>query len=360
MHRLTCSFALTALLLQTSAVASDVWTVSNVNPGVDFTQIQAAVNAAADGDVILIVGGDGYAAVTIDNKALTVVVDNGLTVYAYGMEVINLPANKQVTLAGLKAQLLVRDCAGDVLVQDWRSLAGWNSQLPGGEIVNCANVTLVNSEFRGRYGGEGEDGGTALQVSGSDVALYSCELQGGWGGDANCLSFGGGDGGDALVIQNHSNVHATDSTFQFGLGGLSCGMNDGAHGEDIVIDGTSQFTEQTMPITRMSTPRVVREGETYAVHMVGPPGDFAYLLSSSLPQYRVFNPAVGILHLASPFALSLLGAITANGTLTVHFTAPNLGGNDESRQQYVQSYLSAGGGRYLTRPQVLIVVDSTL
>ena len=59
---------LLALLPQTS-----LWIVDdNGGPGTDFTTLQAAVDAAADGDVILVHAGE-YLSATIDGKGLSLI-----------------------------------------------------------------------------------------------------------------------------------------------------------------------------------------------------------------------------------------------------------------------------------------------
>src|SRR6185436_13760735 len=70
--------------------------------GAPFTQIQSAVNAASDGDVILISPGS-YGAVTIDGKSLTLVKQGTANVTIMGTTTVkNLTASKRVILSGLK------------------------------------------------------------------------------------------------------------------------------------------------------------------------------------------------------------------------------------------------------------------
>ena len=71
-------------VLLTAPVVADVHVVDATGgPGSDFTSIQAAVNAAADDDVVLIRTGS-YVAFTIDNVSLSVLADSGSTVSIVG------------------------------------------------------------------------------------------------------------------------------------------------------------------------------------------------------------------------------------------------------------------------------------
>src|SRR5262245_6669651 len=69
------SLPIAALLTAAPLARAGVLVVSRTpGPGIDFTQIQPAVNAAVDGDTILVRNGS-YMPFKIDGKSLTVVAD---------------------------------------------------------------------------------------------------------------------------------------------------------------------------------------------------------------------------------------------------------------------------------------------
>src|SRR5678815_5063828 len=71
--------------------------------GAPYTQIQPAINAASDGDVILISPGVYYGPVTIDGKSLTLCNKGGGDVTTWFRTAVrNLTASQRVILSGLK------------------------------------------------------------------------------------------------------------------------------------------------------------------------------------------------------------------------------------------------------------------
>jgi hypothetical protein len=78
----------------------------------DFTAIQPAIDAAANGDVILVAAGDYWtpavgqlaANLIVDAKALTLIADPpGASVKVPGMRILNLAANQTVFVRGFDA-----------------------------------------------------------------------------------------------------------------------------------------------------------------------------------------------------------------------------------------------------------------
>lgn len=174
--RATCAVCLTA----GSALASNVITVDAAG-GADFTNIQFAINAAADGDTILVRTGI-YFAFTIDGKGVSVVEDAGADVrVGNAVAVRNVPASSRVVLSGLRIEpptpappasspnLLLEDNAGAIRLYDCQFLG--RDGIPA---TNCVPLSA---------GG----GQTALVVLDSpNVAIANCALQGGNGGDMPC------------------------------------------------------------------------------------------------------------------------------------------------------------------------------
>src|SRR5262245_36286230 len=93
-----------AMILGPSALARANVLIVDANgaPGT-FTTLQAACDAAAEGDTVLIKSGT-YAGFAVADKALTVATDSNAYVQIYGaVRVRNLAAGKTAVLIGLKA-----------------------------------------------------------------------------------------------------------------------------------------------------------------------------------------------------------------------------------------------------------------
>src|SRR5262245_20334465 len=101
MHANLVTFA-SAILLATGASAQSVFVVASVpGPGVFSTDIQPAVDAAADGDVVLVKAG-AYSGFTINAKGVSVVADAGASVVANGLVFVSsLSASQNVLLQRL-------------------------------------------------------------------------------------------------------------------------------------------------------------------------------------------------------------------------------------------------------------------
>lgn len=205
-------------------------------PGVDFTSIQGALDAAGNGDIVVVAAGN-YSSATISGKSVTLVAKPGAAaVSIQGMRIENLPLGGTVRVAGLKlfqksfdpgpfdVPFRADSCAGIVLVQDcamaYGSISG--GDWPGARVTSCNVVSFTRCSMRGILGNFGDDdsfpagnGGHALVAADSRVFLHDCELFGESGGPGDGVE--GGDGGDALVSL-HSNVEAYDCRFHGGKG----------------------------------------------------------------------------------------------------------------------------------------------
>ncbi|MCB9898186.1 MAG: hypothetical protein H6825_09305 [Planctomycetes bacterium] len=214
---------------------ADVLTVDD-SGGADFTTIQAAVDAAVDGDFVFVRDGT-YQAFTIDDKALTVVIDPDSTLGAVQVDggpssVKNLSSSRTVVLSFLRfvgafskptdehPGLVVRDCAGSVRVQA--------CQVWGGD-------------GKGNDPTFGEAGAPAARVTGSfDVAFLGCQFEGGIGAARECSSGAeiGGAGGPGLLVET-SNVWVYDSQVVGGRGNEGCKEGgDGGHGARVLAGGS--------------------------------------------------------------------------------------------------------------------------
>ncbi len=239
------------------AVAGDVWTVDNA--GADFTQIQPAVDAAANGDTVL-VGYGTYEPFRIVHKGVTVVADTGALVQVLGgIEVRDTLGNHEVVLVGLKSRgvmyyngsqlvvvpaLEVDTTRGPVRVERCELIgaAGIDAGegAPGGTAVRISigidvafqACTVTGGEPETTYDGfESSRGGDGLRMQGGSLALYDCTIQGMRGADStgfDCLCKGG-NGGDGARIKEDPLIG--DTTLF--LAGTSIRGGDGGIGDQL-------------------------------------------------------------------------------------------------------------------------------
>lgn len=167
-----CALAATPLPAQ-----GRTWIVDASNgPGTDFTDLPPALNAAADGDRILVRSG-AYVATTT-SKALTILGQVGASFSTGSFEIAGLPAGRDFVLAGfftssiVKPQVRVRDCAGRVLLDRVR-LQPFPGQItfgPAIQVDNSALVTIEQCEATAH---------PALRATNSTVHAIATDLTGG-------------------------------------------------------------------------------------------------------------------------------------------------------------------------------------
>jgi hypothetical protein len=209
--------ALVWLLLASVAVAQHaVWVVAPAaGPGVDFTGLQDAVDAADSFDTILVRAGT-YGSFVVVDKSLSITADAGAAVDIEGSlassQVVGLGPDGFLTLSGLHLRsqvdgepaLLLEDCAGSVWL-DHCLLAGHNvppsllvdPPTPGLVTTGCSSVVLADCTL---FGGAGLWGRTALQATGSALHLYGTSATGGSGQCDGKVIPTCGDGGAAASL----------------------------------------------------------------------------------------------------------------------------------------------------------------
>ena len=254
---------LAVLLLPSFAFGQGkLWTVGPTScPNADFHTIQEAVDAALDGDVIVVRASTGfnpfvstsvhYPSFTIDGKSLAVVADGeaGFQVgkyewvdlfgggwwvqhfKPYPVKVRNLAPGQQVLLRGCNAgSLLVTDCAGSVWVEDSKSFGA-------SLIQKCASVALVRCQLVGTSGTTTLSTWPGLQVQDSAVHFFDNSCKGGNGAGAVSLGFMGsypaGSGADGIQALGVSSLFLIGSKAQGGQGGPSAwaGMDCASAGD---------------------------------------------------------------------------------------------------------------------------------
>jgi hypothetical protein len=369
---------------------------------------QSAIDAASEGDTILIRAGD-YAAtfsfpprgIDIRSKSLTLVADPmGAAVKVPFVAVRGLAAGQRVVLRGLDVSptyhflggsslplpaMTVELSAGGVFVEDSRFLGGTGSALfhqpfPGEPAldVDGAHVVAVRCEFLGGSGFPGDmftppgAGGPAIVAAGSTLALYESVVAGraaSTAGDgllvaASVASLAGvtveggdagtGFGGDGLVADAASQVRSLDSTFTGGTGVAV----PGGPGDPVVAPPGVLVTwpVQSRALT-LSSP--VQEFAPVAITFEGQAGDLVLALWSPAPGFLHIGGTAGDLLLAPPlFGPFVLLTLTApSGTETYTVNAPALvPASVDAFTFLVQPYFTRPGETVAGAPSAFVLV----
>ncbi len=397
---------LAVLCLSLPAAAQGVLHVVDdlAGPGVDFTDVQSAVDAASDGDTILVRDGT-YPGFTVTAKALAVVGDAGASVrFTSLITVQNLGGNDDVVLRGFRIEpdgllsglLDVRTSTGSLWVEDIDAEAGAMFQAGSVAWVRCDLATTkpatglrsfqsdafieectvvagpgndgfiddkLGVPFPGGIGGVGlrADGGDELFVTGSS-------LTGGGGGHGlepsppdPCTN--GGNGGHGLgIFAASSLVRTQDSVFTGGLGGAGgAGCADGTDGAEVFVAAGPGPVSIAGTTRSLSGNSPVREGQTLTLSLTGAPDDVAFLLYS-VGQEHAFVPGFnGALLLASPFTVvpSSLPLGPA-GALDLPVTVPELGAGIEALTIHLAAlHFPTGGGKIMGSSTAVTLLDGS-
>jgi len=220
--------------LAVPALAGNVLTVGGA--GGSFADIQSAVVAAADDDVILVRAGT-YPGFVIEGKSLAVVADTGAIVDVDSQVVVrNVSSGHRVVLAGLR---VVRPGTNTTSFLDavnvlgslrliscelGRSIASSSGPTAqnGVSLLGCADVAIVGCTLQGRNGPAGvypsATGGSGLEVHVTQVAVYDSRCTGGDGGTGLPGEVGGNGGTGCALFSGATFLFASGSTFEGGDG----------------------------------------------------------------------------------------------------------------------------------------------
>lgn len=217
-----------------------VWVVDDdAGAGVDFAAIQAAVDAAADGDTVLVKAGT-YDPFAIVGKSLVVTGESGELVEVvaastglHAIEVRDLLSSQSVAIRGIQgvaegvtdsAVLALDNNQGPVWIEDCEFALGASSPfvLHLGPMVEVASSTLTMLRCCVRGGpdlvGNPAVADTAMVATQSALHLYDCLLVGGVGatGEPGLAT----DRGDSGLSLEDGFLFASGCTFEGGEGGL--------------------------------------------------------------------------------------------------------------------------------------------
>jgi hypothetical protein len=216
------SFVLACALLAGAAQAQATWIVDDDGgPGVQFTDIQPAIDAASAGDVIRVFPGN-YNGFTLD-KQLVVVGQPGAPVFVNGYPWIrNIVAPGKVVVSHLAAlNWQLTNCAGAVLLDDCEGgVLGTSSAQDGLTATGCSDLRIQRSSYSGKdhWSSSMTPGGVGIRLSKSRLQVNHAWVRGGQGAVGNyghCDGYPGGAGIEAW----DSNIHVYSSSIYGGQGG---------------------------------------------------------------------------------------------------------------------------------------------
>lgn len=359
---------LTSLVLAAPSPAQPrVWVVApQAGQGVDFTAIQPAIDAASDGDVVLVRAGS-YAVFQITAKSLVLHGDGAVPVAltaagASGVTIQAIAAHQSVVVrnfalsASVVTALGVASCAGPVTLEDCSF--GVPFPVSSGDavgIAGAARVSLIRCRVNGgtaRFptgglhafasnvfahdcviaGGSGSSSARfrgahgALLSNGSTLSASGSTLRGGAG--AAGVDLGGfcvppTDGGDAITLEDAaSRAFVLDCNLRPGLAGWAPPVCTPArNGQPIGGAGTATFLRGTTGRLIATSP--ARAGQNATFGVTGPAGHDAWLVVAGRQDPTLVLGCGGVIHPELATAIVVpLGTIPASGSLGFQLAVP--------------------------------------
>ena len=405
--------AIAVPLLALVGRAGTLWTVDVSGTG-QFLQIQPAIDAAQDGDSILVRAG-AYAGFTLSGKGLHLFAETGLAAQVDGaVSVLDVPAGSAAVLNGFTIvgppstqtvappALRIAGNAGHVRLQGCVVLGGdalpggcfpWNHGAPAAVVSGSLRVALADTMLVGGRGygiqdpGSGSctggNGGVALSSSTSAVMLYDCDLRGGDGNQGGAFGgngghgllvqdFGafasgcalrggkgglgwdlpgiGGDGGDGVHVGGPGQVQLLDNQAQGGAGGQGIG-GDGANGA--AHGGGGAFLALPGSARVLEAPQVAFGGALLPLTVRGIPGDRVRVARASRSGFRFMSAWSGVWLVPYPTHLTWdpLGVVPPSGVLSAEAAIAPLAPGAQVRNEVLQLVIvDASGVPFLGSP----------
>jgi hypothetical protein len=354
-------------------------------PGIDHTDVSSAVDAAAPGDVVLLLPAAyaGHVTVTKELVLIGVADVDGSPPLLAGLFAGGKASGDHVAARGIRlvSALPGGDPGGAAL-----GPAGFDgvtyvedSVAPAGEAGHDVSaggadrLILVRCAFTGRNGsGNGQLGGgvpptPALDAFFTKTALYECRfvggrganafvgpfwsnpaqagaagsvfgagtstwtfasevsVEGGTGGAGNVTGGGAcldpGDGGDGALLANP--LWTLAGSFVGGPPGApESGCPKALAGDDLLVEPGGSVTELMATPRRLSVPTPIEPGDTAVLRYEGAPGEDVWLLVGSEPK-PLWVPAIeGVLALPLDHRVYTLGTTGPDGVLEMAVTIP--------------------------------------
>jgi hypothetical protein len=403
---------LVALAGLAPATPADVLVVDALG-GTPYTNIQAAVDAAHPGDLVLVRQGL-YPGFDVLGHDLAVAAFPGAQVQVQGtVSVAATPAGSTVRLSGLvirgpahQPTLWIHDNPGLVRVTGctvdgadvWTSLVLEGG--PGVELQSNSGVLLAGCEIKGGHGGgldvgiaEGKKGGAGVRTRTTLLAIYDSKAIGGIGGagdatSTNCSGGSGGEGilvedcgvflsktsahggqggyawqggvgGTGLVVQSNSQAQLLASSTVGGQGGPSDWWGQpGAGGPGTGGSGTIQYLPG--PARLFEAPALGLAGGLLQVSVQGAVGDEVWVRASWTPAHVPALALSGLWFVGRPNKLPVtpMAVLGAFGTAKIWIPLPAIAPGEGARELYLQGWIRTPSGESrLGSPMHVAVLD---
>lgn len=419
LRALSLSLSSASLALLATTATADVLVVAPT--GAPYTTVQAAINAAVDGDTVLVKAGV-YPGFTVTAKSLSIVSDpEGAARIESWIIIQNVGVGRRVCLSGFELRstsqgtLRVSDCAGALRLEGLRTVAPttYPSDAVALRLTNCADVAVLRCDLRGAdqealatspgaglvatdsrcalydsqvTGGKGTDGflyqslvfradpgAAGCQILGTSTLFASgSTLTGGAGGtgmDGYCL-FGawpgrpGANGGAGLVVESSANVWLLDTATvggvrgEGGAGTEQCGAPPGSPGlPGVGVDGTATVLPGTRRVLACATH--VREFAPFTLTLRGEPGDLVWVNGGFTSQWTLDLPFGGVRLVGAGSRRAFLGTVSGDGTLSVPVQFGEMGSGIAAQTRFLQAFFrDASGVSHHGSAQVVHVLDA--
>ncbi len=384
-------------------------------PGIDFTQIQPAVDAAAEGDTILVREGT-YLWFQVLAKSVTVVADGDQVfvrppagqISSSAMIVIrDLAAGQEVLVRGLRTSLgaRIQDCLGAVWLDELECSGDSPttcSQFPihGAEVLRSSRVTFTRCLLVAEQANPnhiwGFAGASGVKALDSSVQLFDCTIVGATGPNASpigpavagsaglsiatstvtavgCTIVGGGGGlnapictavhepgGAGVAFGPGGTLRSAETTAAGGARSLEpmCPGQTGPQGPALSGIGTIVALPGFARHLRASGP--VRGGGTLTFELAGQPAEVPLLLLSTIHEPLALLNGSLLLGLP-PAEVFVLPALPEDGQATLAFPVPDVGPAQESLHLYAQAaFLAPGPAVWLAAGTTVVLLDASL
>lgn len=396
--------------------------VVNVDPtgaGGAFTDLQAAVDAAADGDLLLLASGT-YGDVTIDGRSLALAARPGASPSIEGRVIVrNVGATQSVELSGLLVEaslaqpvVSIRSCAGPILIQECIFRSSSESYTAFAivgvlQVFNSQSVTLVSTQVVPGTGTNALPVGVSPGVRSSDstIRLYACAAVGGTGlatgssdptrrggpalllrgGTAEIIGgaliggrggpsyedfdlFGGpfcvtdGTGGPALRLEGAATVPealVVDAILVPGPGGVPGDGCAGGPAGTVTTEVLAGSVSTSTAVTKsLEVTPVVASGGTKRLTLSGEPFDLVWIALSPTQSPVPAPPDLfGAVYPGSPLFVFKLGALDAGGTKVLDFVLSPTG--LDFVPIFEQAFFfNATEGFTISNPRLVALIDS--